>query len=190
VGGKAAEYKKFLAVFFRDAVSRAAFFEGFRPGGGMRLFVTHAHALKSALATMGAAELSAMAADLEAAGKNNDGGTIAKKLPPFIRGLKNLCAAIALKPGHAAAGNAAPYTEGAGEKNAVTASTAGVKNALTALKSALESKDMESIDHLMNELETISADGRTRESFEKISDHILTGEYNSAVNALNSFLQS
>jgi HPt (histidine-containing phosphotransfer) domain-containing protein len=188
VGGKAAEYKKFLAVFFRDAVSRFAFFEEFRPGGGMSLFVTHAHALKSALATMGAAELSAAAAELEAAGKNADNGTIAKKLPPFTRGLKNLCAAIgaALKTDHGAAGNAAPHTENTGAASAVAV---GVKNSLTALRSALESKDMESIDRFMNELENISVDGKTRESFEKISNHILMGEYHSAVNALNSLFQ-
>jgi CheY-like chemotaxis protein len=45
VGGKAAEYKKFLAVFLKDARSRLAFFEGFKSGGAAHLFVTQAHAL-------------------------------------------------------------------------------------------------------------------------------------------------
>jgi CheY-like chemotaxis protein len=184
VGGKAAEYKKFLAVFFKDAKSRLAFFEGFTSGGEKRLLVTHAHALKSALATMGAAELSAAAERLEAAGKNAAAGIIAEKLPPFTRALKILCAAIdgAVKPAGAAPKNAASRAG-----NAHTGSA--VKQSLTALKAALELKDIESIDRFMDELESASFDAETQESVEKISDHVLMGEYSLAVTALDSIFQ-
>jgi signal transduction histidine kinase/HPt (histidine-containing phosphotransfer) domain-containing protein/ActR/RegA family two-component response regulator len=189
VGGKAGEYKKFLAVFLKDAKSRLAFFEEFRPGGGMHLFVTHTHALKSALATMGAPELSEAAADLEAAGKSADAGTIAQKLPPFTRNLKILCAAIGdtLRLAHAATMDAASRMGNAGNVKALN--TAAVKDSLKALKSALESKDIESIDHFMDELEKVSVDAKTQENLEKIADHILMGEYNLAVNTVNSFFQ-
>jgi CheY-like chemotaxis protein len=187
VGGKAAEYKKFLAVFLKDATSRLAFFERFSSGGEMNLFVTHAHALKSALATMGAAELSATAADLEAAGKSVNAGTIAKKLPAFSGNLKTLCAAIAglLKPASVAAKNAAAPAENAGNVKIVT--SAALKESLTALRSALESKDIESIDRFMGELEHAVTGAETQETLEKISDHVLLGEYDLAVNALNLF---
>jgi hypothetical protein len=148
---------------------------------------------------MGSDGLSAAAAELEEAGKRADTGTITQKLPVFAGNLKTLCAAInaVLKPANAAAANVAPHagnagssvshTDGAGKANAVNG--AALKNALTALKSALESKDIESIDRLMEELEKMPADAKTQEGFEKIADHILLGEYDLAVNALGSFFQ-
>jgi CheY-like chemotaxis protein len=190
VGGKAGEYKKFLAVFLKDAASRLTFFEGFRPGGGETpLFVTHVHALKSALATMGSGDLSSAAAELEEAGKNLDPGTIAKKLPSFTGNLKTLCTAIngVLKPANATAGNTPASAENTG--NVHPLDTAAVKNSLTALKSALESRDIESIDRFMDDLEKVSAGAKVQESFEKISDHVLLGEYDRAVNVVNSLFQ-
>jgi signal transduction histidine kinase/CheY-like chemotaxis protein len=189
VGGKVTEYKKFLAVFLRDARSRLAFFEGFTPGGsGTPLFVTHAHALKSALATMGAGGLSAAAAELEEAGKNADAGAIAKNLPSFTGGLKVLCVAIAGVSSSAAAKDPEPGRQK--ERGLVhAASSAALKKSLTALRSALESKDIEAIDRSMDEFEKLSTGAQARESFEKISDHILLGEYDLAAGALNSFLR-
>jgi CheY-like chemotaxis protein len=183
VGGKAAEYKKFLSVFLKDARSRLTFFEGWRPGAEAHLFVTHVHALKSALATMGAGDLSAAAAELEEAGKRADTGIIAKKLPAFTGNLKTLCTAIAGTLANAAAKNVAPHTGG----NVDVVNTAALKKTLTAIKSALESKDIESIDRFMDELEELSSGEQRRESFEKISDHVLSGDYDLAVNALNAF---
>jgi HPt (histidine-containing phosphotransfer) domain-containing protein len=145
--------------------------------------VTHVHALKSALATMGAGDLSAAAAELEEAGKRADTGTIAKKLPAFTGNLKTLCTAIAGALANAAAKNVAPHTGG----NVDVVNTAALKKTLTALKSALESKDIESIDRFMDELEELSSGEQRRESFEKISDHVLSGDYDLAVNALNAF---
>jgi CheY-like chemotaxis protein len=190
VGGKAVEYKKFLAVFLKDAKSRFAFLAGFRPGEA-RLFVTHVHALKSALATMGADDLSAAAAELEDAGKRADAGTIAKKLPAFAGNLKTLCVAIAgmLKPANVAAknaavpsGNATASAENAG--NVRDTNSAAFKKSLTALKSALESRDIEAIDRFIGELESTVTGAKTQETLEKISDHVLLGEYDLAVNAL------
>ncbi|MDR1352748.1 MAG: response regulator, partial [Treponema sp.] len=185
VGGKAEEYRKFLAVFLKDAKARLAFFGGLRPGDETRLFVTQVHALKSALATMGKGDLSAAAAELEEAGKRADTGTIAKKLPAFTVNLKTLCAAIAGALTNTAVKNVAPHADG----NADAASPTALKKPLTALKPALESKDIESIDRLLNELEKLSLGGQARERFEKISDHVLSGDYDLAVNALNGFFQ-
>jgi hypothetical protein len=132
---------------------------------------------------MGAGGLSAAAAELEEAGKHADAGTLAKKLPAFTGNLKTLCAAIAGALTSAAAKNAAPHA--GGNVNAVN--TAALKKSLPALKSALESKDIESIDRFMDELEKLSSGEQARERFEKISDHVLSGEYDLAVNALNAF---
>jgi hypothetical protein len=41
----------------------------------------------------------------------------------------------------------------------------------------------------MDELEKLSSGEQAREGFEKISDHVLSGDYDLAVNALNAFFQ-
>jgi hypothetical protein len=134
---------------------------------------------------MGADDLSATAAELEEAGKCADAGTIAKKLPVFIRNLKTLYTAIAGMLTNTAAKNVAPHAGG----NTDAVFPAELKKSLAALKSALESKDIESIDRVMDELEKLSSGEQAREGLEKISDHILSGEYDLAVNALNTFFQ-
>jgi len=48
-------------------------------------FVTHVHALKSASASIGAAEMAAQSADLEAIGKTGDAAFLRGNLPSFIQ---------------------------------------------------------------------------------------------------------
>jgi hypothetical protein len=52
---------------------------------------------------------------------------------------------------------------------------------LFALKGALESKNMKEIDRLLAELETADADTETRERINAISDKVLMGEYQGAL---------
>jgi CheY-like chemotaxis protein len=95
VGGKPSTYKKFLSVFVKDATERLPFFAAPPAGEAQtKLFITHVHALKSALASMGAAALSKEAADLETAGKNGETAVLSDKLPLFASHLKSLCAEI------------------------------------------------------------------------------------------------
>jgi hypothetical protein len=60
---------------------------------------------------------------------------------------------------------------------------------LTALRSALASKDIEAIDRSTDGLEKLPLGAKERESLEKIADHILLGEYDFAAAAVDSFLR-
>jgi HPt (histidine-containing phosphotransfer) domain-containing protein len=58
------------------------------------VFVTQAHAIKSAAGTIGAAEVSVEAAGLEAAGQAGDAAAIQKLLPGFTEKLAALAVGI------------------------------------------------------------------------------------------------
>jgi uncharacterized protein HemY len=60
---------------------------------------------------------------------------------------------------------------------------------LSALKAALEAKNMKEIDKLLAEIEQLSLDAETREQINAVSDKVLMGEYAEAINAINTFLE-
>jgi CheY-like chemotaxis protein len=107
-GGGEADYRLVLASFYEDALERVEYFS-LPPEGGEApaLLAVHAHALKGAAATIGAAELSQKAASLERAGKAGDTEAIRREAAPFYRDLKSLAENIrtALEGAESPAGN-------------------------------------------------------------------------------------
>ncbi|MDR1411399.1 MAG: response regulator [Spirochaetaceae bacterium] len=97
-GGSEEGYRNVLSALYTDIQNRAPDFERLaeKPEGSplspeeLSSLTIQAHALKSALATVGASELSRSASALEAAGRGMDRLFIAEKLPAFIRDLKAL----------------------------------------------------------------------------------------------------
>jgi HPt (histidine-containing phosphotransfer) domain-containing protein len=135
------------------------------------LFAAQVHALKSAAGTIGAAEVSAEAAALEAAGKAGDLKTIRETLPGFHKNLAELVRGIgkALEEGHE-------------EKEPGPREEGKIADTLSALRTALETKNMKETDRLLAELE---ADGETAERITDISDTVLMGEYQKAIDLIN-----
>ncbi|GHU39522.1 hypothetical protein FACS1894190_04580 [Spirochaetia bacterium] len=86
-GGTVKVYKKVLAIFQKDVEDRLALLQNPPDEKDLPLFVTHVHALKSASASIGAAEISDAAARLEAAGKAGDLALIGELLPDFVKQL-------------------------------------------------------------------------------------------------------
>jgi signal transduction histidine kinase/FixJ family two-component response regulator/HPt (histidine-containing phosphotransfer) domain-containing protein len=97
-GGTEAGYLEVLGMFGKDAEERVGVLRDFLSAPdspeGIAGFTKQAHALKSALAVVGAAEYSAEAARLEAAGKVGDSAAIRRDLPAFIERLAALAQAI------------------------------------------------------------------------------------------------
>jgi HPt (histidine-containing phosphotransfer) domain-containing protein len=176
-GGTEAGYRKVLSRFHRDAAERLPLFGGIPAAEEMSLFAAQAHAIKGAAGTIGAAEVSAEAAALEAAGKAGDTQTIRGTLPGFREHLTELVEGIgkALEEGKAEEAGA-PKT-GDGEENLIIES-------LSALRDALEANNMKEADRLLAELEG-AADSKTRERIDAVSDKVLMGEYNGAVAEIN-----
>jgi CheY-like chemotaxis protein len=173
-GGTLEGYKKVLSSFYKDALDRLPYLSGAPAENELSTFTNHVHALKSAAATIGAAELSKEAAELEAAGKAGTRSVITEKLPGFYEHLKETAAAIQ-----------AALVENTGDAKGgdpvLNISDAGVHSLFLELKTALEAKDMEAIDRITGELSGKKLDKGTLETLNAVSDLLLVGKFKQAV---------
>jgi hypothetical protein len=71
--------------------------------------------------------------------------------------------------------------EESGEKESPRLSRSAFQTSLSALNAALEVKNMKESDQLLEELETAEIDEESREAVNTISDKVLMGEYQEAI---------
>jgi CheY-like chemotaxis protein len=173
-GGTEAGYRKVLAQFRKDAAERLSVFSAIPSETTFAVFATQAHAIKSAAGTIGAAEVSTEAAALEAAGKAGDMGLIREALPGFREHLAELVEGI----GEVLEERSEKAKAGSGKQEDLAAS-------LSALRAALEAKNMKEIDRLLETIETAAVDARMRETINAVSDKVLMGEYEGAIAVIN-----
>jgi CheY-like chemotaxis protein len=181
-GGTEKGYRKVLARFYKDALERLPVFAAFLAGeeGGERfpkenlpMLVTQAHAIKSAAGTIGALGVSKEAAALEAAGKAEDTVAIREGISAFHKHLEELVDGI----GKAIEDRGEDLKGGGEDRGAVLPP-------LTALRAALEAKNMKEIDRLLEELEGMPLNAEERDTINALSDKILMGEYKGAIDAI------
>ncbi|GBU27876.1 hypothetical protein R84B8_01419 [Treponema sp. R8-4-B8] len=84
--GSLKTYKNILSLFCKDADERLPLLQNLSETD-LPSFIINVHALKSVCASIGAAEASTLAAELEAAGKSSDMVFISGHLPVFIQQL-------------------------------------------------------------------------------------------------------
>jgi signal transduction histidine kinase/CheY-like chemotaxis protein len=173
-GGTLEGYKKVLTSFRKDALDRLFNLAAVPAEDGLPGFTTHVHALKSAAGTIGAEKLSQEAAELEAAGKAGDISSITEKLPGFYEHLKETADGI----GAALAAQTENSEDSGGP--ALDASHGEVQALFRELKSALEAKDMESIDRVTGELERKNLDKEAEEVLGVVSDLLLVSKFKAA----------
>jgi signal transduction histidine kinase/CheY-like chemotaxis protein len=180
-GGTLSAYKQVLSLFRKDVEERLPYLQKTAEADTLNAFVTHVHALKSASASIGAAEISTQAAGLEAVGKAGDAAFIRESLPAFSKQLTELIAGI----------DAALKTEknsgGITDNNASDGPAAAV-SLLRALEPALKEQKTVEIDRILEELGRLADDG-TRPALEQISDNVLIAEYGKAAEILNGLLK-
>jgi HPt (histidine-containing phosphotransfer) domain-containing protein len=168
-GGSEEGYRKVLRQFCRDAAERLGWFRELllpaRIAPQAALVATQAHAIKSAAGTIGALEIASDAAALEAAGIAGDVGKIGEILPGFCGRLGDLVetAKKVLETGE-------------GKEHGLNEGDGGALQALSALRAALETKNMKEIDRLLEELEK-AGDPGIRNRISVVSDKVLMGEY-------------
>jgi CheY-like chemotaxis protein len=198
-GGTLSGYRQVLALFRKDAEERLPLLRDFLAeqsvvavqsrapeAENLAAFVTQVHALKSAAASIGAAEVSVKAAALEAAGKAGDMAAIAEALPAFAVQLAAL-----------AEGIKAVLTDGGenGEKKNENKERSSVifnpqLSILNLLVSALEAQNAPDIDRLLEELSRQEFDSQTRETVERISDDVLMADYGAALDVLKQLISN
>jgi signal transduction histidine kinase/DNA-binding NarL/FixJ family response regulator/HPt (histidine-containing phosphotransfer) domain-containing protein len=181
-GGTVSGYRKVLSMFRKDAEERLAFLKNFNAAAGLEdtgknlsMFVTQVHALKGASATLGAAEVSAEAARLEAAGKAKDAAAIREALPGFIERLAALVKGIETTLTDGIENGKGIIENGKPENLNFQLSI------FNSLAVALEARDFENIDRLLAQLEQEKFDAETAEKVEAVSDAVLMAEYEKAL---------
>ena len=140
-------------------------------------FTVRVHAIKSALASIGAFGLSKAAANLEAAGRNADRRFITEELPAFIRNLQALAGRIeaALRP------EETPRKAGGGDITRLLP-------ILEELRQALLSYDIGRLNLLMNRLE--AEDPPLWTEADRISELVLLGDYEDAAELIERILSN
>jgi CheY-like chemotaxis protein len=183
--GSAARYRVTLEVYCRDAESRVKFFEA-APDDDDELdaFTIQAHALKSASASIGAAALSAVSALLEEAAQKKDRVTINEYIGDFCEQLKAIIGNIraALAAASERDGNGADVTN-----EEITSLLNDLKKNIEAVADG-SAHNIGEIDEIIEQLNALPLDARTREVMSKVSDLVLISEFGGAKGELDEFL--
>jgi CheY-like chemotaxis protein/HPt (histidine-containing phosphotransfer) domain-containing protein len=170
-GGTEAGYRSVLEQYCRDVSARVVFLNAPYAENNLKDFITHAHALKSASATIGAAGISAEAGDLEDAGKRGDAAYIRERVDEFRYGLANLAERVAAALSSGEDGEKAP------EEN--------VFPLLRQLKEALVAEDVRKTDAILAELTSMRLEPRIKNVMSEASELVLISEFAKAVSKLN-----
>jgi signal transduction histidine kinase/CheY-like chemotaxis protein len=178
-GGSVESYFKVLKSYCKDGREKVGQIRQALAEQDLPLFAIYVHALKSASASIGSAPVSELAKELEFAAKKNNADYVDANVDLFITMLEPLLDNIE----HA-------LLQDEEEKNLAMAETAPVdtaflKERLESLRKALDEMDMQVIDEAVNELAAMALPATVKEAFEKVSEQILVGEYEMAVQLLD-----
>ncbi|GHV39145.1 hypothetical protein AGMMS49546_10710 [Spirochaetia bacterium] len=184
-GGTVEGYKKVLAMFRKDAEERLPLLKNTPEQDALPLFTTYVHALKSASGSIGAAELSAEAARLEAASKAGDLVLIGEALPAFVEQLAALAEEI-----KKATTDHTDREEKITDQESVESVRSVVNALLSELATALESQKANVINRIMKQMPQQVLDPETREALDAVSDLVLMSEYEAASAKVKELLET
>jgi CheY-like chemotaxis protein len=178
-GGTVPLYLQVVRLFRCDAEERLPFLQSAPEEADLPKFITQVHALKSASASIGAAGISAMAAELEAAADAGDVGFVKECLPSFAESLAALVAGVRA-------------WEGAEEHGPSSAAPdpAEAERLLHELAAALEAERAGDIDAALEGLMRQALGAEAREVLKKISDSALVADFAAAAETVRSLLAS
>ncbi|MCL2197061.1 MAG: ATP-binding protein [Treponema sp.] len=182
-GGTEAGYISVLSTFCKDAQERLKQLRSTLDKDNLLLFITHVHALKSASGAIGAVELSAEAAYLEEAGKEEDWAFINGNFDRFLERLSELTEDIAavLEPRF--------EKSVSGESVKISDNDEKFFSLLEQLEKALKSNNAENIDRILSEINNQSLNKKTIEMMDRVSDDILITEFDSAIKTIHEILR-
>jgi signal transduction histidine kinase/CheY-like chemotaxis protein len=198
VGGSVRRYLDLLKMFSQDVQQGLPLIQKNPDESSLGAFITFVHALKSALANIGAEGLSQLASGLEKAGRQNDISAIDAKLPKFRQELTELMAQISQVTASSADQNSQNQTtpaltapaQNSLEANSFEQSSfkPEVKTALMCLDQALGAKDFEAIDIELAKLQALPLTGKVGDIVSEIASSILTADYQKAQDDLSGLI--
>ena len=178
-GGTQASYLETLEIYYKDGFEKIREIAGCLETGDMNLYTVHVHALKSASANIGALELSEIAATLESAGERKDAGYIELHTPAFLAALKTMLGEIE--------GLLLKNKEKSGEENDLCSMEILIPE-LGKLMAALEVLDAGIINKSIDDLQKLTKSDDIGGAIQNISDKILIGEYDGALESVKTLL--
>ena len=181
LGGSHEVYRQVLVTFGEDAEERLQSLQIAPDTDAMPAFITIVHALKSASASIGAAELSAQALGLENAGKAGDMAFIRENLPVFAKNLTEMTGRIKAWE--------KIMKERDSEKPAGGGGNDSVMPLLRELAEALKLQKADDIDEILERITAQSLDTGLKAAVEQISDEVLVAEYDKALAILSGLLK-
>jgi signal transduction histidine kinase/DNA-binding response OmpR family regulator/SepF-like predicted cell division protein (DUF552 family) len=168
-------------IFVRDAEKAVAVLEtickrqdAFKDGD-LKAYVINVHAMKSALANIGEAELSGVAYRLEDAGRQGDTAVLLQDTHEFLEKLKAIIARIKSKE------------DGKAEVEDSAADLAYLREKLAAIKTACSTIDTKTADDALSELQQKTWSRPVKKTLDVIAEHILHSEYEEAENIVKDF---
>jgi CheY-like chemotaxis protein len=177
-GGAEESYLEILETFQKDGFEKIKDISDSLDNGNLELYTIHVHALKSASANIGAEDLSKAAAILEQAGERQDKEYIESHTPALLASLDtilhNIMNVLVLREDKR--GNGKYDTE-------------ELRYELLILKEALESFDAGTINKSVDTLGNIARKGSIKGQILDISERILLGEYEDALNIIERLLK-
>ncbi|MCL2865024.1 MAG: response regulator [Lachnospiraceae bacterium] len=176
IGGTVEGYTRTLRIFYQDGRDKVVALEKYLQEEEITLYTTGVHALKSALGSIGADELSRMAAKLEDAGNKKNMGFLNKENPVFLEKmiclLDNIEAIIPQKDKMQLKGDVSLYEAD-----------------LIELKEAMEVLDFETMDKISTVLEFQAYAGEIAGAMENILEAMLIGDYKESIILIDALLQ-
>ena len=177
-GGKEKSFVETLGIFHKDGLEKIKDINDCLDKGNLELYTIHVHALKSASANIGAEALAETAAILEQAGERQDKEYIGAHTPAFLAALEVMLRDIM---------NVLVIRQSKIEKDSYDTKEFNME--LSILKEALKSFDAGTINKSVENLENIVRSGSVRRHILDISEKILIGEYEEALDIVEKLLK-
>jgi len=177
-GEKFEYYYEILTMFHNDALKQQEKIKKYLDTGDLHMYTIHIHALKSALANIGADELSEAAHALEMAGQRGDLPFIETNTEHFNMMLEQLVNSIS---------NALPSSNVKGEGDPLINEQFIAE--LAKLKTALENLDFEVVNRTNYVLTELAWTDDIKTVVRNISKHILLFEYDEASALIDDLLR-
>jgi PAS domain S-box-containing protein len=175
-GGSVRHYINTLSIFYRDGLEKLSELELCVQEQNMEMYDIYVHSLKSALASIGAAELSRAAAELEANCRTGDIDAVLSKHPDFAESLNAILYGVNTALRQLRANECANGGEGGGKP---------LLDKLMKLRAAMEAMDMEAIDNILTDLQNTKCSSSAREALQSIYERALMMEYEQAIELID-----
>jgi CheY-like chemotaxis protein len=177
-GGKEYNYERILNVFLKDAGKAKDILEKAITLNDLKEYTIHIHALKGAVATIGASKLSELATELEVAGKHGHFEEVKANTPIFLEATRLVVEKVA------------DYLAKSAEAHKLKQEldhTALIKE-LGKLREAFERIDTKTIGQTLTNLKKSSLSNAMSSYLDKLTDFFFEVEYDQAVSLLTGLM--